>query len=1079
MKLLNESPLYLPPTTYATQKTTDKGKQIMEGLLLSQYSNSPLLQDYINCFVAEMDILFEQVEEVHLGRFLENAVGKQLDVIGIILQQPRSVILPTQWFGLSDNGTAPPNVAGMANEVSPAAGGIFRDANVGEGDITPLDDSTYRRILTAKALVSNQDAASLSLAYFVVSTILGRVPSLFELRDADTVHRSTVENGEFTDGIDGWVEGSSGTGAVLETNVGWSPNYKNDGFVTIPKWVAGSGDWEVSFEYTHRGGTHTKTILHNEYNNQSVISVDNNSGLRVFTYNKSGTVLVVNSYIVPVDGETYEVSIGADGEDLYIEVNGARSNGEWVNRDNSEYISVFGAREAAQKLDGTLHNIRMTNGVDDRLYKSNLQADPSDSYLTLVDENGFKADEWTPSYDDRGSVDIPVVRFEGDFSIKQTLTPAVDDTMMSLGSGACPNPPDFWGFYFHPGMAKWYASFIFDNYKYNVSIPITPVGETVHMEFRRTGTYLEWLMNGERVHSRTTVTGSLSIDTIGARSHANGQKELQWSGNIIDTYLTDLTNPANSRYYPSVVTSAEQPEITVLEDVEYDEATAPFYTPAYGGANREVVIPEWTTGDGLVKFKFVLTRYNSGQDSTLIGSNTTSPAASFIVVRGTSQTQPTELYWSSNMTTMKLDGVEYLLGDAPVIELNREYEVEAVYRASGSQSSNIATIGGLGYTTGAYNLWGKIWDVELADNTDPTNSRFYPSLEYRADGGTSGTVLEATEGNIISDTFAEGWYVAKQGSISGNTLTVTNASDSGDHARFYTRNMPNDIPVTVSFDVVSYSGADIQVYVYREGAGDGSLPFGGADVGSRVTMTFNGTGNFNRDNTIYFYVPNASGQSFEVANIEITQSMDGELVNFPTGTEWTNAGLPNLTQGTMQGFLHPTWIQAPSTDGTLERFTSPVWDRLEGDGHLIVTPPNGANGYAEQVQSILKVRANENYDFSADYDNELLSSCNILVGTESDEGRYISQLGLTGSGTATGNFTPDLDEPVYVRLVSVEQNTWSTFDNVEVVNAATLNKRATELLLSGKDVSSTEVQLISYMSKYFVPAGITFNIRTI
>ena len=71
------------------------------------------------------------------------------------------------------------------------------------------------------------------------------------------------------------------------------------------------------------------------------------------------------------------------------------------------------------------------------------------------------------------------------------------------------------------------------------------------------------------------------------------------------------------------------------------------------------------------------------------------------------------------------------------------------------------------------------------------------------------------------------------------------------------------------------------------------------------------------------------------------------------------------------------------------------------------------------------------------------------------------------------------NEPVVVKLISVEEDSWSTFDNVSITNSATLNKRATELLLSAKDVTASEVQLISYMSQYFVPNGITFNIRTI
>ncbi len=181
-ELLNESPLYMPERRYQPQAIQDKGEQIMEGLLLSQYANSPNLKEYYMAFMSELDFLFEQIEEVYFGRFLDFAVGVQLDTLGIILQQSRAVILPKTWFGFF----GAPNIAGMADEATPALGGLFKDEYTGNGDITELDDITYRKMLMAKAAVLNRDSADLSLAYFVVSILLGRVPSVFVFRDKDS-----------------------------------------------------------------------------------------------------------------------------------------------------------------------------------------------------------------------------------------------------------------------------------------------------------------------------------------------------------------------------------------------------------------------------------------------------------------------------------------------------------------------------------------------------------------------------------------------------------------------------------------------------------------------------------------------------------------------------------------------------------------------------------------------------------------------------------------------------------------------------------------------------------------------------
>ena len=183
-ELLSERNLFRPPVDLDIVPVipTSKGEEIMNGMLLSQYVNSPDLKEYFMAFIAELDLLFEQVSSVYYGRFLEVAVGEQLDVIGIILQQPRSVILPKLWFGFLGADDA----AGMADEASPAGGGVFKDENVGDGEITALDDLTYRRMLLGKAAILNRESDELYLAYFVIGTLLNKAPSVFEIRDSDS-----------------------------------------------------------------------------------------------------------------------------------------------------------------------------------------------------------------------------------------------------------------------------------------------------------------------------------------------------------------------------------------------------------------------------------------------------------------------------------------------------------------------------------------------------------------------------------------------------------------------------------------------------------------------------------------------------------------------------------------------------------------------------------------------------------------------------------------------------------------------------------------------------------------------------
>tara|TARA_R110000850_G_scaffold69522_1_gene154338 strand:- start:379 stop:993 length:615 start_codon:yes stop_codon:yes gene_type:complete len=175
----------------------DKGEQILDGMLLDQYQNSPNLKEYFMAYIAEMDFLFEQIELVYVGRFLNIAIGAQLDVLGKILQQSRSVVLPNIFFGFQGAAGV---ISGMADEATPNNGGVFLDENSGGYGVTPLDDTLYRRVLKVVGTVSSRDSCDINLAYYCISILLDRVPSTFSL--TNPAHRQVVLElgvGEVTD----------------------------------------------------------------------------------------------------------------------------------------------------------------------------------------------------------------------------------------------------------------------------------------------------------------------------------------------------------------------------------------------------------------------------------------------------------------------------------------------------------------------------------------------------------------------------------------------------------------------------------------------------------------------------------------------------------------------------------------------------------------------------------------------------------------------------------------------------------------------------------------------------------------
>lgn len=160
-----------------------KGTSIMDRIMLSQYRNSPIMRQYMLAFIEEMDLLFAEIEEVYLGRFIEWAVGTQLDIIGKILDESRNVVITGTFFGFNDGDTVinTPGVEALADEATPTIGGTFLDETQNNFTIVPLGDNEYRKLLLAKAYLSTQDNCSIDTFYHAISTLLGRTPALMKL----------------------------------------------------------------------------------------------------------------------------------------------------------------------------------------------------------------------------------------------------------------------------------------------------------------------------------------------------------------------------------------------------------------------------------------------------------------------------------------------------------------------------------------------------------------------------------------------------------------------------------------------------------------------------------------------------------------------------------------------------------------------------------------------------------------------------------------------------------------------------------------------------------------------------------
>ena len=168
-----------------------KGIEIMEAMLLEDYENSENLKEFLRAFMDELNTLFLETERVYLGRFLTDAVGAQLDAIGVILDEDRAIDLPQKFFGLKDSDQPIPITIGpFADESTPSDGGVFRSDGQLTGSTHPLSDQEFRRVLLAKAFIMSKDVCSTNNAYEVMSLLMNRVPRTLKITTSQTVGSS-------------------------------------------------------------------------------------------------------------------------------------------------------------------------------------------------------------------------------------------------------------------------------------------------------------------------------------------------------------------------------------------------------------------------------------------------------------------------------------------------------------------------------------------------------------------------------------------------------------------------------------------------------------------------------------------------------------------------------------------------------------------------------------------------------------------------------------------------------------------------------------------------------------------------
>lgn len=197
--------------------------QVAETKLMMQYSNSPNLVKYMMCIIKQQDELVKAIQDTINLRYLADAFGKQLDVIGEIVGQSRIIAgaAALGYFGFYDEPrSANPSIG---DDATPTIGGTYRsDGDRASADFR-MNDVQYRQAIYAKIL-KNDSRCSIDDVLTWIDLIVGYECDTEIVEGVNTgtifIHESLSQTNRTTLGLFMAFMKPVGTGLILRDNTG-------------------------------------------------------------------------------------------------------------------------------------------------------------------------------------------------------------------------------------------------------------------------------------------------------------------------------------------------------------------------------------------------------------------------------------------------------------------------------------------------------------------------------------------------------------------------------------------------------------------------------------------------------------------------------------------------------------------------------------------------------------------------------------------------------------------------------------------------------------------------------------------
>jgi Protein of unknown function (DUF2612) len=127
--------------------------------VVSQYADKPKFMAYLAALTAMLDGIYQAALSLYTLPDIDASEGVQLDNIGALVGQPRSLraAVPKSFFGFSIEGPGsfPQPLPYGEEGATPNYGGVLWDEGSALADSAAMDDATYRRAIKARIVYND------------------------------------------------------------------------------------------------------------------------------------------------------------------------------------------------------------------------------------------------------------------------------------------------------------------------------------------------------------------------------------------------------------------------------------------------------------------------------------------------------------------------------------------------------------------------------------------------------------------------------------------------------------------------------------------------------------------------------------------------------------------------------------------------------------------------------------------------------------------------------------------------------------------------------------------------------------